>query len=346
MTDRGPDDAPGDGDVYVITLCTASLPMVLRVPFVHELVGFSVFRSRTVEDGRERFRLFVGYFDSATRAHEALAVVRRHYPAAWISCAPRSNLGSLDDTMNTAFRLIRRATARVTERASPPALTDVVSPGEIPPHALAAPEPPPAPTAEPPVVVPPTTPTEPQRYVVQLAWSPTALPSTAIPQLALLRAYNLYRAQLNRADGAHHALRLGFFKNVHSAHQVAEYVRPHFPDVSVVPISHREYAKATRLIEAHVEARARAKEPPRETRTVIWPLPSAPPPATSASTKRPAAALVEDTARIQPPERSRDQLLALLGADELEMNGTPDEEPGLNVSDPTRHRAARSIRSW
>ena len=59
MSERSADDARADGDLYVITLCTASLPMVLRVPFVHELVGFSVFRSRTVEDGRERFRLYV-----------------------------------------------------------------------------------------------------------------------------------------------------------------------------------------------------------------------------------------------------------------------------------------------
>jgi hypothetical protein len=344
MTERGAGDTGSDGDLYVITLCTASLPMVLRVPFVHELSGFSVFRSRTVEDGRERFRLFVGYFDSASRAHEALTVVRRHYPAAWISCAPRENLGSLDDTMNTAFRLIRRATARVTERpSSPPALTDVVSPGELPVRATS-----PATLANAPATqetAPAPAAAGPQRYVVQLAWSPTVVPSTAIPQLALLRAYNLYRAQLMREDGVHHALRLGFFKNVHSARQVAEYVRVHFPDVTVVPISPREYARAMKLLEERTHARPAAPAP----RTVVWPLAQVE--ASTATPANPAAPFppakhVEDTARILPPERSRAELLALLGADQLEMDGPANEQSGITASDPTRARNERGIRSW
>lgn len=232
MTNQSVGDSRGDGELYVITLCTASLPMVLRVPFVHELVGFSVFRSRTVEDGRERFRLCVGYFDSATRAHEALAVVRKHYPSAWISCAPKTGLGSLDDTMNTAFNMIRRATATVV------APTAAAGPGEAGRPAV---EPPP-----------------PQRYVVQLDWGTEAVPSARIPQLALLRAYNLYRALVTREDGTFHALRLGFFKDVHGARQVAEYVRVHFPRVGVVPVSHREYCRALELLETRAARRAEA----------------------------------------------------------------------------------------
>jgi len=214
-------------DLYVITLCTASLPMVLRVPFVHELVGFSVFRSRTVQDGRERYRLCVGYFDSASRAHAALAIVRRHYPKAWISCAPLADLGSLDDTLSTAFQMIHRATARVVETAECPA-------PEVAATALLAV---PAPTASPT-----------QRYVVQLDWSAARVPSTEIPRLAILRAYHLYRGRVYRDEGEHHTLRLGFFSNVHSARQVAEYVRVHFPRVSVVPVSNREHERALGIL--------------------------------------------------------------------------------------------------
>ncbi len=331
MTDRSAGEGRGDDDLYVITLCTASLPMVLRVPFVHELVGFSVFRSRTVQDGRERFRLYVGYFDSATRAHEALAVVRRHYPGAWISCAPRQNLGSLDDTMNTAFRMIRRATARLIEPADvlrSPATNEALA-------TAAGPEAWQAPADAPP-----------QRYVVQLDWSTTPVPSAAIPQLALLRAYNLYRAQLTREDGLHHALRLGFFKNVHGARQVAEYVRVRFPRVGVVPISHREYKRALELFERRTAAAAAATTPAATT-------PAAPRhllPATAWMDEQPTAA-ARMTPAVQgaaaPVQRSRAQLLALLGANELEVDenarahSTRDAAGG---SPPPR--VPRNIRSW
>src|ERR1700730_8513484 len=107
--------------LYVINLESSSIPMPLTVPFRHELVGFAVFRSRSFEHGRERFRLHLGYFESAQRAEEALTVVRKHYPAASISAAPATNLGSLDNTLNPEFRLLRTAYARVLTPASAPA---------------------------------------------------------------------------------------------------------------------------------------------------------------------------------------------------------------------------------
>lgn len=99
--------------LYVITLASSDLPMSLDVPFRHELVGFTVFRSRSFEHGRERFSLHVGYFESERRAEDALTVVCRHYPQAWIAAAPATNLSSLDNTLNTEFRLLRTAYARV-----------------------------------------------------------------------------------------------------------------------------------------------------------------------------------------------------------------------------------------
>jgi hypothetical protein len=110
------DDGPRDIGLYVINLDSSSMPMPLTVPFRHELVGFTVFRSRSFEYGRERFRLHLGYFESARSAEEALSVVRKHYPAAWISAAPESHLGSLDNTQYrislAAHRLRARRNAR------------------------------------------------------------------------------------------------------------------------------------------------------------------------------------------------------------------------------------------
>ena len=288
MTDQPTDNAAGDGSLYVITLSTASLPMMLRVPFVHELEGFSVFRSRTVEDGRERYRLYLGYFDSATRAHEALAIVRKHYPSAWISTAPRNHLGSLDDTMNTAFRTIRRATARVVPR---PAAAQAEAPSASASEAPA------------------------QRYIVQLDSSVTPVPSAAIPQLAILRAYHLYRARTTRGEGPVHMLRLGFFKEVHAAQQVAEYVRAHFPRAQVLPVSEREFLRTIELI---VGASKASVEPE-----------AAPPPA------------AHDAA---PLVRSRDQLIAILGANELKLD---ERSRSRDEGDPEPpHPATRPTRPW
>src|SRR5580693_9303288 len=106
--------------LYVINLESSNMPMPLTMPFRHDLVGFTVFRSRSFEHGRERFRLHLGYFESAQRAEDALRVVRKYYPAALISTAPVSHLGSLDNTVNTEFRLLRTAYARVVTPASAP----------------------------------------------------------------------------------------------------------------------------------------------------------------------------------------------------------------------------------
>jgi len=120
-------DAGGVG-LYVITLVSSDLPMSLDVPFRHELVGFTVFRSRSFEHGRERFSLYLGYFESERRAEDALTVVRKHYPQASIAAPPATNLGSLDNTLNTEFRLLRTAYARVvTPKRGAPAPAPAVA---------------------------------------------------------------------------------------------------------------------------------------------------------------------------------------------------------------------------
>jgi hypothetical protein len=223
--------------LFVINLDSSSMPMPLHVPFRHELVGFSVFRSRTVEDGRERFRLHLGYFDTQTHAEEALAVVRKYYPAAWISSAPGENLSSLDDTFNTEFRLVRTAYARIVtpeEMAPPPVTTKVVG-------TTVAREPP---AAQPQSAVEPPQESAPQRYAVQLEWSVAPIITADIPRLAIFDAYSLYTISALREGLPQTGLRLGFFTSADSARQVAEYVRSEFPAAAVIPVSHREYTRA------------------------------------------------------------------------------------------------------
>jgi hypothetical protein len=76
----------------VINLCSSTTPMALPHPDSPELKRFSFFVSRRLEDGRERFRLHMGYFDSMVDAEEWLAVVREVYPGAWAGEAPGKRL--------------------------------------------------------------------------------------------------------------------------------------------------------------------------------------------------------------------------------------------------------------
>ena len=107
------DVSPAAGDngaatLYIINLISSTTPMPLEVPDAPELEGFAVFRSRRVEDGRDRFRMHVGYFESPEDAARVLPVVRVRYPAAWIALAPHDSMGSLDDTSVAEFKYIRQ----------------------------------------------------------------------------------------------------------------------------------------------------------------------------------------------------------------------------------------------
>lgn len=121
---------------YVINLCASTTPMALVQPKSDALKRFTFFVSRRREEGRERFRLHMGYFASTEEADEWLGVVRELYPAAWVGEAPGKKL---------------RAAARAV--AAPPALAST-------PVAASAPAPTPA--APPPIaaapVAPPATP--------------------------------------------------------------------------------------------------------------------------------------------------------------------------------------------
>ena len=74
---------------FMITLWAGSLPPVLaRLPDA-QLQHLAVFSSRSREEGRERFRLHVGYFDDLSAAERTLHRVRQWYPSAWTVPAER-----------------------------------------------------------------------------------------------------------------------------------------------------------------------------------------------------------------------------------------------------------------
>ncbi len=84
--------ATADLDSFVINLCSSTTPMALAHPDTPELKRFKFFVSRRLEDGRERFRLHMGHFQSLEEAEDWLSVVRDVYPGAWAGEAPGKRL--------------------------------------------------------------------------------------------------------------------------------------------------------------------------------------------------------------------------------------------------------------
>src|SRR5450756_1637097 len=73
----------------MITVWSGSLPPHLEPLPVPELAHLDVFTSRSSEEGRERYRLHVGYFADPTAAERVLPRVREIYPSAWVVPASR-----------------------------------------------------------------------------------------------------------------------------------------------------------------------------------------------------------------------------------------------------------------
>lgn len=204
------DSAPGAGDLRVITLASASTPMPLHVPFRHELEGITVFRSQGGEGDSALYHLHVGYFASDSGARQALEVIRKYYAFATVERAPRDGMGSLEDTLNSDFEVLRTASARVVERRNP------------------APKPV-------------------QHFAVLLARRVYAEGPVSIPRLAAFRGFRIYAVRASGDDGDCQDIRLGFFGDVARAKQFADAVRGHFPQAAVLPISSREHARAAGL---------------------------------------------------------------------------------------------------
>jgi hypothetical protein len=116
------------GGPYVLNLCSSTTPMALSQPDAPELKRFSFFVSRRREEGRERFRLHMGYFATLAEAEEWLAVVRDIYPGAWAGEAPGKKLRERE----------AQAKAAAAAAAAPTPVATVVRPVQAPRPAAAA----------------------------------------------------------------------------------------------------------------------------------------------------------------------------------------------------------------
>ncbi len=76
----------------MLNLCSSTTPMALAQTDLPELKRFTFFVSRRFEEGRERFRLHMGFFASQAEAEEWLSAVRDIYPGAWAGEAPGKKL--------------------------------------------------------------------------------------------------------------------------------------------------------------------------------------------------------------------------------------------------------------
>jgi hypothetical protein len=133
---------------FVINLTSSTTPMALSQPKDPTLAQFSFFVSRRLEDGRERFRLHMGYFETMQAAEEMLAVVREVYPGAWASEAPGKKLKA-GNPAPAATQPKPAATAPAPVQAKPAAAAP--APVQAKPVAVAPPRAPVAPPAAAPV---------------------------------------------------------------------------------------------------------------------------------------------------------------------------------------------------
>ena len=82
------------GNAFVINLVSSTTPVALTRPDHAGLKRFTFFVSRRREEGRERFRLHMGYFNTQEEAEQLLDIVRGIYPGAWAGLAPGRRLGA------------------------------------------------------------------------------------------------------------------------------------------------------------------------------------------------------------------------------------------------------------
>ena len=157
-----PASSPVSAGPFVLNLCSSTTPMALAQTDLPELKRFTFFVSRRFEEGRERFRLHMGYFATLAEAEEWLSVVREIYPGAWAGEAPGRKIR---ERAAAAAAAAQHAAGPQAHAAGPHAIAG--------PHGIAAPH---AVAAPPPVVTPQPRALAPQP---QVAASP---PHAVVPQ--------------------------------------------------------------------------------------------------------------------------------------------------------------------
>jgi hypothetical protein len=114
---------------FVLNLCSSTTPMALAQTDLPELKRFTFFVSRRFEEGRERFRLHMGFFASQAEAEEWLSAVRDIYPGAWAGEAPGKKLRAR--AAEAAAVQARHAVGPQKTAAPPPAASVPTPPAPV-----------------------------------------------------------------------------------------------------------------------------------------------------------------------------------------------------------------------
>jgi hypothetical protein len=229
---------PSATQPYMLTLCQLAGPVTIRVPESPQLKQFKFFMSRSRQgDGREQFKLHMGYFRSFEEAERWAQALRGRYPEAVAARAPQETPPAAppsDPSAITDTQVLRVLEAR---RSSP---TDDSSEDRARGISLVSPED----TGSRRALKDAVTQGAPVSFAVQLLVSETDIDVAKVPSLSIFRAHTLYKVSGVRAQRAWHALRLGFFRDAISAKQVGYYVRSRFGSVAVVPVTENERTHA------------------------------------------------------------------------------------------------------
>ena len=115
---------------FVLNLCSSTTPMALAQTDLPELRRFTFFVSRRFEEGRERFRLHMGYFATLAEAEEWLGLVREIYPGAWAGETPGRKLR--ERATAAAAAQAQHAAGPQAQVQSPTARSPVAAPAQRP----------------------------------------------------------------------------------------------------------------------------------------------------------------------------------------------------------------------
>jgi len=115
---------------FVLNLCSSTTPMALAQTDLPELRRFTFFISRRFEEGRERFRLHMGYFATLAEAEEWLGLAREIYPGAWAGETPGRKLR--ERATAAAAAQAQHAAGPQSQVPAPMARAPVTAPGTRP----------------------------------------------------------------------------------------------------------------------------------------------------------------------------------------------------------------------
>jgi hypothetical protein len=319
----------------MLTLCELSAPTRIRTPDSEAMRQFRFFMSRMRNaDGTEKLRLHMGYFESLGQAQHWAQTMRARFPSAKVepvplkilqqrppntpTVAPAADVPVMTDTQVLRVLEARRFTPmEATEPENDVRGISLVAPDETQTRR---------------VLKEAVIQGAPVLFAVQMLESATDINLANIPSLSIFKAYTLYKTNTTRERRAVHSLRLGFYKDAISAKQVAYYVRSHFPEVAVVPVTEqeRDQAKANPIHSAQLsDSFQRSLDEALETARPAASRTPTPPPAPVRPVPPPAAKIAPASTAPAKRRDSLEQTLELLAASEMWNDPDSHTETGV-----------------